>query len=176
MLRAKKEWKELPAAQVSDELLWEATKNYTSYLRKNNGTTLSTDPLNLSGLNTKRDSGVVAPRALGIDYTVKERQIKVKKAKKTAPVTRFNMNVKTKKMIGKKNLVELKEAPKSNNVVYSTRRNLSIRALVKSVRRDFLHYRRDLVQVALRRLWKLYLFKKNNKKKVRKDKKRTVKK
>ena len=32
--KVKKEWKELPAAQVSDALLWEATKNYTCYMIK----------------------------------------------------------------------------------------------------------------------------------------------
>ena len=54
--KVKKEWKELPAAQVSDSLLWEATKRYTSYITKNNGLTLSLDPMNLTGLNTKKDS------------------------------------------------------------------------------------------------------------------------
>ena len=37
----KKEWKELPSCQVSDALLWEVTKNYTSYLTKSNGKVLS---------------------------------------------------------------------------------------------------------------------------------------
>ena len=92
----KKEWKELPPCQVSDALLWEATKNYTSYLTKNNGLTLSTDPLNLTGLNTKKDSGVAASRALGVDIVVSDRTVKVKKAKKKMPVARFNLNIKTK--------------------------------------------------------------------------------
>ena len=35
--KVKKEWKELPPCQVSDALLWEVTKNYTSYLTKSNG-------------------------------------------------------------------------------------------------------------------------------------------
>jgi hypothetical protein len=80
--KVKKEWKELPPCQVSDALLWEATKNYTSYLTKSNGITLSTDPLNLTGLNTKKDSGVAASRALGVDIVVSDRTVKVKKAKK----------------------------------------------------------------------------------------------
>ena len=66
--KVKKEWKELPAAQVSDALLWEATKNYTCYMIKNNGLTLSSDPLNLTKLNTKKDSGIADYKALGIDY------------------------------------------------------------------------------------------------------------
>ena len=65
-VKAKKEWKELPAAQVSDALLWEATKNYTSYLTKDHGLTLSLDPLNLTARNTKKDSGVAPVRALGL--------------------------------------------------------------------------------------------------------------
>ncbi len=174
MPKVKKEWKELPPCQVSDELLWETTKNYTSYLTSNHGLTLSTDPLNLTGLNTKSYSGVCPVRALGINYTVAERTVKVKKAKKKAPVVRFNMNIKTKKLVPKKNLVELKKEPEANNVIYSTRRNLPIRALVKAVQRDFPHYRRDLIPVALRKLWNLYLFKKANK--GTKDKKKTQRK
>ena len=42
--KAKKEWKELPPYQLSDALLCEATKNYTSYLTKNHRLTLSADP------------------------------------------------------------------------------------------------------------------------------------
>ena len=52
--------------QVSNDLLWGITQNYTSYLFKNNGTTFSRDPLNLSGLNTRRDNGVCANAAIGI--------------------------------------------------------------------------------------------------------------
>ena len=80
--KVKKEWKELPPCQVSDALLWEATKNYTSFITKNNGLTLSTDPLNLSGKNTKKDSGIASQRALGVEFDISDRNIKVKKAKK----------------------------------------------------------------------------------------------
>ena len=162
--KVKKEWKELPAAQVSDELLWEATKNYTSYLTKNNGLTLSLDPLNLTGLNTKRDSGVASVRALGIEYDISERNVKYKKKKEKRPVVRFNLNIKTKKLIPKKKCVELKEAePSTNHCIYSKRNNVTIRAIVKAMRRDLHNYRRDLVPVALRRLYTLYRFKKYNK-------------
>ena len=161
--KVKKEWKELPPCQVSDALLWEATKNYTSYLTKNNGLTLSTDPLNLTGLNTKKDSGVAASRALGVDIVVSDRTVKVKKAKKKMPVARFNLNIKTKKLIPKAKLVELKDKPKSNHCVYSSRRNVTVRAMVKAVQRDLKNYRRDLVPTALRKLYVLYKFKKNGK-------------
>ena len=84
--KVKKEWKELPAAQVSDSLLWEATKNYTSFLTKNNGLTLSLDPMNLTGLNTKKDSGVASVRAIGIDYDISDRNVKYKKRRKKDPL------------------------------------------------------------------------------------------
>jgi len=167
--KAKKEWKELPPCQVSDALLWEATKNYTSYIIKNNGIVLSTDPLNLSGKNTKKDSGVAPVRALGIDFSLEDRNVKVKKAKKKLPVARFNLNIKTKKVIPKKKCVELKEEPSTNHCVYSSTRDVPIRALVKTVKRDLNNYRRDLVPTALRRLYVLYKFKKHVKH-PRKDK------
>ena len=159
--KVKKEWKELPPCQVSDALLWEATKNYTSFLTKNHGLTLSTDPLNLTGKNTKKDSGVCATRALGIEFDTVEKNVKVKKAKKKAPVLRFSLNVKTKKVIPKKKCVELKEEPTTNHCVYSSTRNVPIRALVKTVKRDLNNYRRDLVPTALRKLYVLYTFKKH---------------
>ena len=49
-----KEWKDMLGVQVTEDSLWELTKDYNSYLNHNNGLTISTDPLNLSGLNTKR--------------------------------------------------------------------------------------------------------------------------
>ena len=161
--KVKKEWKELPAAQVSDELIWEVTKNYTSYITKNNGLTLSLDPLNLTGRNTKKDSGVAPSRALGIEYDISERNVKYKKKKEKRPVMRFNLNIKTKKKIPKKKCVELKDEPTTNHCVYSSRRNVTIRAIVKAMKRDLNNYRRDLVPTALRKLYVLYRFKKFNK-------------
>ena len=159
--KVKKEWKELPPCQVSDALLWEVSKNYTSYLTKSNGKVLSTDPLNLTGENTKKDSGVAPTRALGVDIEIAERNIKVKKAKKKAEVPRFVLNIKTKHVIPKKNCVELKEEPTSNHCVYSCTKEVPLRALVKTVRRDLKNYRRDLVPTALRKLYVLYTFKKH---------------
>ena len=162
--KVKKEWKELPAAQVSDSLLWEATKRYTSYITKNNGLTLSLDPMNLTGLNTKKDSGVDSVRALGVDYDISERNVKYKKKKEKRPVVRFNLKIKTKKLIPKKKCVELKEEePETNHCVYSTRKNITIRAIVKALKRDLNNYRRDLVPTALRKLYVMYRFKKYNK-------------
>ena len=168
--KVKKEWKELPPCQVSDALLWEATKNYTSFITKNNGLTLSTDPLNLSGKNTKKDSGIASQRALGVEFDISDRNIKLKKKKKKAPVIRFSLNIKTKHVIPKKNCVELKQEPTTNHCVYSSTKEVPIRALVKTVKRDLQNYRRDLVPAALRKLYVLYRFKKNFKH-PKKDKK-----
>ena len=172
--KAKKEWKELPAAQVSDELLWEVTKNYTSYITKNNGLTLSLDPLNLTGRNTKKDSGIAPPRALGIEYDISERNVKYKKKKEKRPVMRFNLNIKTKKLIPKKKCVEIKDEPTTNHCVYSARRNITIRAIVKAMKRDLNNYRRDLVPTALRKLYVLYRFKKFNKHPKHEEKKKKI--
>ena len=160
--KVKKEWKELPACQVSDALLWETTKNYTSYIIKNNGLILSSDPLNLTKLNTKKDSGVAPTRAIGLDYDIAERNVKYKKKKEKRPVMRFNLNIKTKKKIPKKKCVE-KGDPATNHCIYSVRRNVTIRAIVKAMKRDLNNYRRDLVPTALRKLYVLYRFKKFNK-------------
>ena len=159
--KAKKEWKELPPCQVSDALLWEATKNYTSYITKSNGIVLSTDPLNLTGANTKKDSGVAPLKALGVSYSIEERNVKKNKKKEKAPVVRFSLNIKTKKLLPKKKCVELKDTPKTNNCVYSSTRYVPVRALVKTVKRDLNNYRRDLVPTALRKLYVLYNFKKH---------------
>ena len=169
---AKKEWKELPPCQVSDALLWEVTKNYTSYLTKNNGLTLSTDPLNLTGLNTKKDSGVACGKALGVEADVSERTVRVKKVKKKAQVVRFDFNVKTKKLIPKKQLNEVKDPEKRNRCVYSSRTNVTIKAVVKALKRDLKNYRKDLVPTALRRCYKLYNYKKNSKYLKKGDKKK----
>ena len=160
--KVQKEWKELPPCQVSDSLLWEVTKNYTSYLFKNNGLTLSSDPLNLTKVNTKKDSGIASRRALGIDYDISDRNIKYKKKKEKRPVMRFNLRIKTKRLIPKKKCVEQKD-PTKNHCIYSTSNNITIRAIVKILKRDLHNYRRDLVPTALRRLYVLYNFKKYNK-------------
>ena len=98
-----KAWKDVPGKQVSEDSLWEMTKKYNSFLNKNHGLTISTDPLNLTGVNTKRDSGVSAVRALGITTEIDDRNVKEKKQKKKAPVVRFNLNIKTKKKFLKVN-------------------------------------------------------------------------
>ncbi len=169
-----KPWKDLPGCQVTEDSLWELTRDYSSYLNHNHGLTISTDPLNLSGLNTKRDSGVSCPRALGIVTVTKERNVKEKKTKKKAPVVRINLNIKTKRQLPKSKLVELKSEPVENNLVYSTRKNITVRAVVKALKRDLNNYRRDLVPLALKRLNCYRVYKNNNKWNNRKEAKKIL--
>ena len=91
------------------------------------------------------------------------------KKKEPAPVVRFSLNIKTKKLVPKKKCVELKGEPTSNHCVYSSTKFVPVRALVKTVKRDLNNYRRDLVPTALRKLYVLYNFKKHVKH-PRKDK------
>ena len=158
-----KAWKDLAGSQISEDSLWEMTKNYTSYLTNNHDLTLSTDPLNLTGLNTKRDSGVAAVHAFGIACSAKERTVKEKKVKKKAQVVRLTLNIKTKRQLPKAKLVELKAKPTSNNLVYSQHAEISVRAAIKSVQRDLKTYRHDLVHIALKKLYLLRKYKLNNK-------------
>lgn len=158
-----KPWKELPGPQVSEDALWEMTRSYSSYLTCNHNLCLSTDPLNLTGLNTKRDSGIANPRAIGIDFEAKERTVKEKKAKKKAQVVRFALRIKTKRQIPKARLVAVNIKKLQNNCVYSENKNITIRAIVKSIKRDLSNYRRDLVPLALRKLAILQKFKAKNK-------------
>ena len=159
-----KAWKDVPGKQVSEDSLWEMTKKYNSFLNKNHGLTISTDPLNLTGVNTKRDSGVSAVRALGITTEIDERNVKEKKKKKKAPVVRFNLNIKTKKKIPKSKLVSLKDKePENNNVVYGSNKNVTLKAIIKSLKRDLKNYRKDLVPVALKKVKRLSAYKLKNK-------------
>jgi hypothetical protein len=158
-----KAWKDLPGTQVTEDSLWEMTKNYTCYLTKNHDLTLSTDPLNITNRNTKRDSGICAVHALGISFEAKERNIKVKKVKKKASVIRIHFRVKTKRQLPKTRLVDVKGKPKTNYCIYSERKDITVNAVVKALRRDLRCYRRDLVSDALKKLNLLRTYKLRNK-------------
>ena len=163
MPKIPKPWKDVPGSQVTEDSLWEITKFYTSYTTKNHGLTISTDPLNLSGLNLKRDSGVAAPHALGIAHVENERKVMEKKIKKKAPVVRFIFRVKTKRQLPKKRCVEIKKAPTTYNRVYSERQRIPLRAIVKALKRDLKVYRKDLIPIAMKKLFLLKDFKLRNK-------------
>ena len=122
-----------PRCQVSNDYLWELTRNHSSYLVKarDRNLTLSTDPLNLTGLNTKRDSGIANSSAIGISAETVSRKVVHKKVKKVAPVVKFRLLVKTRRMLPKKRCVALKANPTTNNLVYSEDGRLTTRSIVK---------------------------------------------
>ena len=161
--KATKAWKEVEGCQVTEDSLWEMTKLYNSYLRKGQHITLSTDPLNLTGINTERDSGIAAPHALGIATDAAERKVIEKKIKKKAPVVRFNFRIKSKRQLPKRRCVALEKAPKTNNRVYSERPRVTLRAMVKALKRDLTSYRKDLIPIAMKKIFLLRLYKLKNK-------------
>lgn len=175
--------------QVSSDVLWGLTSNYSSYLYNCNGTTFSRDPLNLTGLNTKRDSGIAGPGAIGVGYTVSQRRFKEKKAKKTGQVVRLVLRVKSKRQMQKRNLVARKDdkgnvvqtpvnkqrVPIHNRSVFVQYNGLTPRVCVKVLRRGLTNYRRDLVPIAVNRLKRLYRFKIINKWRNRAEAKKATK-
>lgn len=159
------QWKQVEYNQASGDALWEMTRNYNCFLVKNERKTFSVDPLNLTGLNTKRDSGVANTHAIGIEHTTVDKKVRDKRTKKKAKVVRFALNVKTRKQMPKRRLVELQKdsLPSNNNAVYSAGRNITARAIVKVLQRDLTGYRHDLLPLAFRRLRRLQSFKNKNK-------------
>jgi len=131
----------------------------------------------LTGLNTKRDSGISGNGAIGITSDVSERKVKEKKAKKKARVVRFNLNIKSKRLIPKKHLQKKEggkkeEFPSHNRSVYVEHRHLTGRAIVKAVTRGLVNYRKDLVPLAIKKVSKLQKFKNINKWKNRSEAKK----
>jgi hypothetical protein len=169
-------WKTLPAEQVTSDALWELTQNWNCFLIKSQATTFSRDPLNLSGLNTKRDSGISNTRAIGIGFETIEKKVPVKnmKVKKTVKVIRFALKIKTRKNLPKNRLAALPEkaVPLHNNTVFADRRRVTLRSIAKTLQRDLGTYRRDLIPLAFKRLRKLNKFKKANKNRNKSDDKK----
>jgi len=129
-----KNFKSITRQQVSNDLLWEITNNNTCLLVKSQGLTLSRDPMNLTNLNTKRDSGIANNHAMGINFSTVNKRVKNKKVKKTAPVIRLNLALRTTPRLTKNRLTGLKtETPVSNNCVYSNTTRLTARSVVKVI-------------------------------------------
>jgi hypothetical protein len=169
-------WKTLPTEQASSDFLWELTRNYSSYLVKSQGAVLSRDPLNLTGVNTKRDSGIVNTQAIGLGITTVSKKVKEskdKKAKKKANVVRVALRIKTHRRLPKTRLNALKAAPHSNNTVYGESNGLTVRSVAKALNRNYAKsYRSDLLALAHKRLRKINKMKKNNKRFNKQDAKK----
>ena len=175
--------------QYSSDVLWGLTKNYSSYLYRCKGNAFSRDPLNLTGLNTKRDSGICATAAIGIGYEIiSNRKIKEKKAKKKGRVIRLNLRIKTKRLIPKKHLTLKKDdkgvvtqpalnkqqVPVHNRTVFVEHRHLSTRSCIKVIKRGLTNYRGDLVNLAIKRVKRLHKFKTINKWRNRTEGKKAI--
>jgi hypothetical protein len=175
MEKAAAAWKSLPHNQVSDDTLWELTRDWNCYLVTGNGLTLSRDPCNLTGFNLKRDSGLANTRALGIGYEASERKVREKnKVKKRARVIRFSLRLKTHRRLPKSRLVALAAdtLPQHNNTVFSERRRITTRAVAKTLLHDLNNYRNDLLPLAFKRLRRLHRLKKINKRNNRAEAKK----
>jgi hypothetical protein len=149
-----KGWKTLPNEQASGDLIWEYTKTNNCFLVKNTGLTLSRDPMNLSGFNFKRDSGLAATQAIGIQLTHVKGKWKENKVKKTGQVAKLNLNIKTKKINPRSVLRPVGKGAKVTTV-YSQRRNQSITQVVRTLVRGLTNYRRDLKTLLAQRIRKL---------------------
>lgn len=149
-----KGWKTLPNEQASGDLIWEYTKENNCYLLKNTGLILSRDPMNLSGFNLKRDSGLASTQAIGIQLTYVKGNWKENKVKKTGQVAKFNLNIKTKKMNPRSVLRPIGKAANVTSV-YSVRRNQTLTQVVGTLAKGLTNYRRDLKTVLAQKIRKL---------------------
>ena len=156
-----KGWKTLPLEQASGDYLWEITRNNNCFLLKNTGTVLSRDPMNLSGQNLKRDSGLASTQAVGIELIHTQGRWKEHKVRKTGPVAAFNLHIKTKKMNPRKNLKPVVAGKPRPTLFYSTNANQSLTRIVKSVFRGLTNYRRDLRALLAKRIRKMNSIKRN---------------
>ena len=149
-----KGWKTLPTEQASGDLVWETTRNNNCYLVKNNGLVFSRDPLNLSGFNLKRDSGLASTQAIGIQLTHVNQAWKENKIKTSGQTAKFNLNIKTKKVNPRSLLRPIGKAARVTTV-YSVKRNQTLTQVVRTLVRGLTNYRRDLKPVLAQRIRKL---------------------
>ncbi len=171
------QFKSLPRSQISDDLLWEACRDNHCFLRRTQNVTFSCDPTNLSGLNLKRDSGILSREGLGVTINVAKRTTRRKKNVQTKrSVMRFNLNVKTSRNLGSKRLVVVKKRPTLNSRVFSSAVGVTARQAAKVVKRGLKNYRPDLQSLALRKLAKLDKSRKKHKQLNRRDERAAQKK
>jgi len=134
-------------------LLWELTKNSSSFLVRRHGVNFSSDPSNLSGRNLYSHSGLVHEYGLAISATKKD-------AKKSDPIIyhlRFNKRRRWLKAARKP------AAKKENNNVHykhsHTQDHLPVNGLQRAavtIKKRFSTRRRDLAKLALRKLYLLH--------------------
>lgn len=124
----------------------------------------------------KETPELLSQEGFGIAIDIKERRVRERKAKKKAPVVRFALNIRTRRQLGKARLAPIKGAvPKTNNAVYSSQSGLTVRSIVKVLKRGLKTYRPDLHSLALRRLNALNRFKHHGKNLNKRDAKKANK-
>ena len=162
-------FKTLPREQVSNDLLWGLTRRNNAFLFTSMGEIFSHDPTNLTGLNLKKYSGLASDRAIGLNtHEVTKKLHSKKHGHRTVSVLRTVVSVKSaSRPLPKERLVKLKGLPRSNNLVYSSWRSLSVRQAVKAVRGLRL-FRRDLHTAVHQKLLRLRSVKRNHKVESRK--------
>merc|ERR1712032_1230048 len=146
-----KGWKTLPIEQASGDFVWETTRNNNCYLIGNTGSVFSRDPMNLSGMNLKRDSGLANNQGRWKEH----------KVRKTGQVAAFNLNIRTKRMNPRVNLRPVVAGKPRPTLVYSTNANQSLTRVVKCVFRGLTNYRRDLRALLAKRVRKMNSIKRN---------------
>ena len=161
----------LPRCQVSDDLLWLMNGRNNCFIRRTQNVTFSTDPCNLSGLALKAHSGVTSQEGLGVTATTVTKKVGKKNARKNnSNVMRFNLNTRTRRVLGKGRLTKLATPfPSTNFSAYSTQRSLTARSVVKVIKRGLTTYRPDLHAVAFRRVNRLHRLKRRAKNLARKE-------
>lgn len=154
-------WKTLPNEQASGDFVWELTREHNCFLLKNTGSVFSKDPLNLTGSNLRRDSGLAATQAIGIQLNHTTGKWREHKVKKTGTVTNFHLNVKSKKPNTRASLrVRTAKSPKVT-LVYSVLPNQSVTQIVRVLKRGLTNYRPDLKTLLARKIRRINKVKRN---------------
>merc|ERR1712150_133753 len=156
-----KGWKTLPIEQASGDFIWETTRNNNCFLIQNTGTQMSRDPMNLSGFNLKRDSGLASNQAVGIELIHTKGRWKEHKVRKDGYVAAFNLNVRSKRMNPRVHLRPVVAGKPRPTLVYSTNANQTLTRVVKCVFRGLTNYRRDLRALLAKRVRKMNSIKRN---------------
>ncbi|KAH7650515.1 60S ribosomal L28 [Cryptosporidium bovis] len=114
------------------ELIWEATKRNTCFLKKSNGFTLTREPFNLTNKHSLKYSGLAASKSIGMDLVENSngkivKKIVINKKNSGSSVIRC-----PKKFMGKVNVSNnVKCAKKTIKNQILSRKDLSVDAICK---------------------------------------------
>ncbi|KAJ1613228.1 60S ribosomal protein L28 [Cryptosporidium canis] len=116
----------------STELLWQCVKKNSSFIKKSNGFTFTSEPFNIMNMNTLKYSGLAARKSIGMDLVPSSNGKLVKNAK----IMKKNSGSSTvrcpKKFISKVNLSnDLKQAKKTIQKQTLARPDLKNAAIIR---------------------------------------------